>query len=110
MKLDPYKHIGRPDSWGAFGDGEHDEIADAERRALAEYFAGRVMQAGLQGIPHQEFMVSLIVGALVANCGLFMAGRGVDNLSDDAFEHWIGMVTFSWHQALECFSPGAGKA
>jgi hypothetical protein len=110
VKIDPYKTIGKPETWGAFGEGEHDEVADAERRALAEYFAGRVMKAGLEGIPHAEFMVSLIVGALVSNCGLFMAGRGVDNLADDAFENWIGMATFSWHQALEIFSNGAGHA
>lgn len=109
--IDPYKLIGEPSTWGAFGDGDQDRTADAERRALAQFFIRRIKRAARKNIDHSDFMASLITGAMVAQAGLIVSGPGgVEQLPEDAFDRWIAIATFSWHQALETMSPGSGHA
>lgn len=101
MKIDPFKHIGKPNEWEKFGTGEHDLRCDAERRAMAEYFLRRLHKSHRRG--HENGTADILAGGFVAMAGLFVAGAGgPDALDNDAFEKWINLATFAWHQAISC--------
>lgn len=110
-RIDPYALLGKPETWGKFGEGENDAAADLERRQLAMHFAKRLGRADRKSIPHDVALANLMAGSSVGFAWLFMAAAGGPNgLPEDAFDRWISIMTFAWHQALECFCDEAGHA
>lgn len=106
-RIDPYHLLGSPETWGAFGEGEEDAAIDAERRAMCDYFLRRLHKAQRRHLP--DGSSNILCGGTVALAGLFIASSGGANaLPQDAFERWIAVCTFAWHQALEISSPEAG--
>src|SRR5690348_12758438 len=92
-KIDPFKHIGKPASWGSFGDGSHDLEADAERRALCDYFLRRLAKAKKRlGADDGEFVPSLLSGGMVGFAGLYLSAIGIENVATEDFEKWIGIA------------------
>lgn len=104
MKVDPFKHVGRPETWERFG-GESDDRADAERRAMGEFFIRRLNKSAKRD---HDASADIISGGFVAFAGLFVAAAGGPyRLSEEAFERWIGAATFAYYQAISCFDgPG----
>lgn len=108
-KIDPYKLLGTPDTWGSFGSDEHDAEADAERRSLCDHFLRRIAKADKRNIPHEDALTSILTGSSVALASLMISSAGGPNgLKDDAFDHWIAIMTFAWHQAIGCFDAEVG--
>jgi len=102
--IDPFKILGAPSTWGTFGDGEADAACDAERRAMCDHFLRRLRKAEKRG---GNAAAHILAGGSTAFAGLFIsAAGGPDNLPDDAFDHWIAMMTFAWYSALGVNTEG----
>jgi len=99
MKIDPFKTIGQPNEWGRFGTGEHDAACDAERRAWCDHLIRRLNKGHKRG--NMDAAANILSGGAVASADLFISAQGgPGSLTDEAFDQWIGLMTFSWYQAV----------
>jgi len=99
MMIDPFKLLGKPASWNAFGTGEHDAACEAERRAWIDFFLRRLAKGEKRG--KADAGADILAGGSVAVAALFISGEGgPDAIKDDAFDRWIAIQTFAWYQAL----------
>lgn len=106
MMIDPFKLLGKPASWPAFGAGEHDAACEAERRAWIDFFLRRLAKGGKR--KNESVGADILTGGSVAMAALFISGEGgPDAVPADAFDRWIAVQTFAWYQAL---AHGAGQA
>lgn len=107
LKIDPFKFIGKPEEWAPFGDGQHDEQCDAERRAICHYFIRRI-EKGAKRQPHGDSVADVLTGGFVGFAGLFISsGGGPEAMTEETFERFIGAATFAWYQAMSAGSHGS---
>lgn len=98
--IDPFKTIGRPETWEPFGTDD-DILCDAERRAFGDHFARRTARLIKRGHSPQEAFGTVMSGLSAGMAGAWFAAQGgVDNARTDDFDKWIGVMTYSYYQAL----------
>ena len=101
ITFDPFEVTGKPSEWGAFGTSPDDEICDAERRAICDYFIRRWKRAERRNIDDPSHVI--LSGSAVGFAGLFVASKGgPDQIREGDFEAWLSVMTFAWYQAINC--------
>lgn len=106
MTVDPFKLLGKPNTWAPLGTGEHDAAVEAERHAWLDHFTRRLNKGQKQG--KIGVAADILCGGSVAMASVFVSAEGgPDAVSDDAFDRWIAIQTFAWYQAL---NMGAARA
>lgn len=109
--VEPYKLLGEPSTWGAFGSDQSDEAIELERRLLCDYFAKRLKRLDRKGVDGGEATANILTATPVALLGVMIASAGgVSALPEDMFDRWIAIATFAWHQAIGIADQGAGHA
>ena len=105
--IDPFKLVGPSSNWGAFGTGERDMEADAERRAMGDHIKRRLARSLKRNTAVEDAISDVLAGGLVAQAQLFVGvSEDSEKSADDLFEIWVNLASFAWMQASTTIPEG----
>lgn len=106
--VEPFKLLGDPATWQAFGTGMHDEATDAERRATRDFFLRRLAKKTRH--KDDDRIGHIVGGSSCAFADLFVSAcGGVEGIPEDGFDRFIAIMTFAWYQSVNHFNEGGAQ-